>query len=364
MGLIIFLQIVAFSPKRLEQETAPTEITADTLRPTYTDSFVEPTIPKDRVPEYTVEGFQTVSAQSGIKQWRIQAEHAYFYQTDGIVHAREVKSDLYDAQARITKVTSKEAKYFMTSKDLELFGDVRSRMPSGLETLGPYMRYDAATKDLHVPAAYPIEGNSFEEDPKKKVTESFDFKSQGLHYIGREDRADLLSHVVVHVKKVTPKGMEITTIESDRAVIDRKKDRIFFTMLDSRPDDQRYVNISQPGMTSQSRRAEFRINANPKKLRTILALDDVKIVENPKESELTASIAERRRARTEPRRATAGVAEFDSMENLIILRDYPQVYQDHDTITGDVIIVHRESDIVEIDQSNAFSEGKPSDKSL
>lgn len=364
-GALIFFQIVAFSPTRLEEETAPSAITADTLRPNYTDSFVSPTIPKDRVPEYTVEGFQSVSAQSGVKQWLIRAEHAFFYQADGIVHARETYSELYDAQGHITYVTSKEAKYFMTSKNLELFVDVKTTFPTGLETLSPYLRYESATKDIIIPVIYPVEGHNVENDPKKKKQmEHFDFRSKGLHYNGKEDRVNLLSSVVVRVKKQTPKGQEITTIESDFAVIDRKKDKIFFTMLEERPADQRFVKISQPGMTSKSRRAEFLMNANPKRLRTVRALDDVKIVEHPQVPSDYASNPSRRKMSNEPRSATAGVAEFDSERNLILLSDYPQVYQDRDTITGETIIVHRDSDLVEVDQSNAFSEGNENEPDL
>jgi len=364
VGAVIFFQIVAFSPKRLEEEGAPEEITPDALKPNYQDSFVSVTIPADRVPEYTVEGFQSVSSQSGVKQWRVQAERAFFYQADGIIHAREVNSEIYDAEGKITYVTSKEAKFFMTSKDLELFGDVKTTFPTGLETLSPYMLYQASNKDVTVPSAYPVEGHSVEPNPKTKGglsdSESFDFRSKGMHYIGSVNCVDLLSEVVVHVKKKNPgRNPEITTIESDHAGIDRKKNIILFTMLEARADALRFVRITQPGMTSKSRRAEFRIHADPKKVRTMRAMDDVKIEEKPQLSSDYSSNPRRKTRSEKSRYATAGIAEFDSERNAIILRDYPQVYQDRDTITGETIIVYRDSDLVEVDQSNAFSEGNP-----
>jgi lipopolysaccharide export system protein LptA len=350
---------VAFSPSRLEEEGAPEAIDAESLRPNYTDSFVTPTIPMDRIPEYTVEGFQQVSTQAGTKQWLIQADRAFYYQTDGIVHARDVHADLYDAQGKITVVTSKEAKYFMSTKKLELFGDVKTVYPSGLETMSPYMLYQGGTKDVTIPINYPVEGHSIPSRMSPSA-EHFEFHSKGLHYVGSTDRVDLLSDVGVRILKPDPKrGMEVTTIDSDHATIDRKKDLIRFTMLEARPSELRFVKITQPGMTSKSRRAEFRMNAKPRKLRTIKALEDVKIEERPK-IPADASVAERRRAKNaDTRYATAGIAEFDSDKNLIILRDYPQVYQGRDTITGETIIVHRDSDLVEVDQSNAFSEGEP-----
>jgi lipopolysaccharide export system protein LptA len=57
------------------------------------------------------------------------------------------------------------------------------------------------------------------------------------------------------------------------------------------------------------------------------------------------------------RYGTGGRADFESQRNVIVLREFPQVYQDRDTVTGDVIIVHRDTDIVEVEHSNAFSEG-------
>lgn len=360
MGLVIFLQIIAFSPKRLEDDAPPEAIPAGALRPTYTDSFVAPSIPADRVPEYTVDGFQTVSTQSGVKQWRIRANRAFFYQADGIVHALVVNSDIYDDQGRITFVKSKEAKFFMKTRDLELFGDVTTTFPTGLETLSPYLHYQSKNRDVDIPVAYPVEGHSFETDPQKAKLnlekETFDFRARGLRFDGQNDRIHLLSQVVMRVRKKTPRGVEITTIESDYANIDRKKNKVFFTMLEARPDELRFVKISQPGMTSKSRRAEFLMNAS-RKLRTVRALDDVKIVERPKMPSDSSTNVRRRGEAEKPRYATAGVAEFDSEANLIVLRDYPQVYQDRDTITGETIIVHRNSDLVEVDQSNAFTEG-------
>ncbi len=362
MGSLIFIQIVAFSPKKLEEEGAPDAIEATSLRPEYKDSFVSPTIPKDRVPEYTVEGFQQVSIQAGVKQFRIQADRAFFYQADGIVHARGVQADLYDAEGRITVITSKEAKYFMSTRDLELFGEVKTLFPTGLGTESPYMHYDAKSGNVRVPLAYPVAGKSFPIAGAKRApagAERFEFQSKGMDYSAVDDRLALLSEVSVRVIKQDPKkNPEVTTIESDRAIIERKKNTIQFTMLPSRPAETRFVRISQPGMTSRSRRAEFRIDANPRKLRTVRALDDVKIEEKPRLSAEDAQNPRRRARSNTSRYATAGVAEFDSERNLIVLRDYPQVYSDHDTLTGETIIVHRDSDLVEVDQSNAFSEGE------
>jgi LPS export ABC transporter protein LptC len=360
LGAMVFVQIIAFSPRRLDDETLEGPIPAEALRPEIEpDSIVLPSIPEDRIPEYTVDGFQTVSIQEGVRQWKIQAEKAFFYKEDGIVHARVVQADIYDEQARITDVRSAEAKYIMESKDLELFKDVVSRFPTGLKTNSQYLRYRTSDRSIEIPVAYPVHGESFDPAaPQTVPTERFEFRSRGMRYDGKQDQIHLLSNVNVRVMRKTPRGTETTTIESDYAKVDRAKGVISFDMLEARPDELRFVRISQPGMTSRSRKAEFEMDSTTKRLKNVRAIDDVKITEKPALIQDESVNIRRRGVTPSSRYATAGIAEFDSARNVIILMDYPQVYQDHDTITGDTIIVHRATNVVEVDQSNAFSRGE------
>ena len=57
--------------------------------------------------------------------------------------------------------------------------------------------------------------------------------------------------------------------------------------------------------------------------------------------------------------ATGGRADFDSTHDVIKITEFPQCYQDNDTVTGDIIIMHRDTDLVEVEHSNAFSQGTP-----
>ena len=62
------------------------------------------------------------------------------------------------------------------------------------------------------------------------------------------------------------------------------------------------------------------------------------------------------------RYATSGKAVFDTKRDVIVLSEFPQVYQDNDTVTGEVIVLHRDSDVVEVEQSNAFSQGNTEER--
>jgi lipopolysaccharide export system protein LptA len=57
------------------------------------------------------------------------------------------------------------------------------------------------------------------------------------------------------------------------------------------------------------------------------------------------------------RYATAGRAAFDAKKNTIRLTEFPQAYQDDDTVTGEIMIFHRNSELIEIEQSNSINQG-------
>ena len=138
---------------------------------------------------------------------------------------------------------------------------------------------------------------------------------------------------------------DTTTIESDRCLIDRKIQLAQFTMEPYRKSENRFVRITQPGFFAKGRRANLNYGDFAKLLQYMVAYEDVLIRETG-DSQL--------------KYGTGGIAEFDAHRNVIVLKQFPQVYQNDDTVTGDVIVVHRDTDIVEVEHSNAFSQGDSS----
>ncbi|HUP57524.1 MAG TPA: hypothetical protein VM598_08745, partial [Bdellovibrionota bacterium] len=137
--------------------------------------------------------------------------------------------------------------------------------------------------------------------------------------------------------------------------IDRANRHADFTMQPWRPAQVRYVHITQPTLFTRGRRARLNYGDDSAKLlKYLVAYDDVLIKQI--EDKLKPGGARRPPAL---KYATAGQADFDSDRSLIILTRFPQVYQDGDTVTGDLIKVHRETDIIEVEKSNSFSEGTP-----
>lgn len=320
-----------------------------------------PGIPRDRIPDYTLNGFEFVSTDHNQKQWKLLAKKALMYNAEGIVHTIDVTAYLYDAQGATTVVTGLEGKYFMSQRGLEVFGQVHTVFPDGFEVNSEYLRYRPETKRIDIPESLPVAGHGRDSSGEREIS----FTSLGLDYAMRLKEMVLPKNAVVVVanlingepatEKTALKDSDHTQVESDRAVIYREKQIAKFTMSPARPLKSRFVQITQPTLLAQSRRAEMLFGPGAKSLDYLTLFDDAFIRELPKTPRPGQAVP------TDPipvRYGTGGRADFDATRDVIVLRDFPQVYQDQDTVTGEVIVVHRDSDIVEVEHSNAFSEGE------
>jgi LPS export ABC transporter protein LptC len=353
IGLFVIAEIVILSPSPLEEVRV-------SLLPQDPEVFIEeagpslaPGIPRNRIAEYAVDKFHYVSVQSGEKQWKIEANKAFMYNPERLVHSHQVKAFLYDPDDSATLVTGREAKYVLNQKDLEIFGNVHTVFPDGFELQSEYLRYLPNEKRIVIPREYIVHGEGKQSDNQRMR-----FVSQGMDYKMGQAEITLPEAVHMTMTKDTPplsenpqssnasKGTEKddwTLIESDHCLIFRDRNLAHFTMYPHRPDKKRFVHITQPDLFSRSRRADLRYGAQSEALEYLTAFDDVLIKETGKGDAL--------------RYGTGGRADFDNRHSLITLTIYPQVYQDGDTVTGEVIVMHRDTDIIEVKHSNAFTDG-------
>jgi len=359
----IVMQIVALSPSSVEESrdiSAPIE--PDALVP-HERVTLAPGIPKGQVPEYSVDQFNYVSTHESVREWNLIAATAYFYNSARIVHARTVKAYLFDPDGKITVVTGQEAKYTMPAietapkaaagsgkenRDLEVFGDVVTTFPDGFEVHSEYMRYRPDQRSVEIPENYLANGRG-----KDANGEVLSFQSQGMHYSRKAEEIALPRAVKVTVEKQNAKsssksGPDSTVIESDRCIISRAQKLATFTMSPERSLKDRFVRVTQPTMFSKGRRGELNYgdNSEPssKMLHKVALYDDVLVKETSKAGPL--------------RYATAGQANFDSAQDIVVLTKFPQVYENEDTVTGDRITLHRDSDVVEVEHSNSFTAGQ------
>lgn len=372
----IVMQIVALSPNSVEESrdtSAPVE--PETLLPKETGTLA-PGIPKGQVPEYTVDQFNYVSTHESVRDWNLIASTAYFYNSAGIVHARTVKAYLFDPDGKITVVTGQEAKYIMVQpsgtaaqstppkaasagkpgspstndRDLEVFGNVVTTFPDGFEVHSEYMRYRPDQRTVEIPAKYLATGRG--KDTNGQI---LSFKSQGMYYSRKSEQISLPRDVEVTVEKqdlgkttASRSSSDKTVIDSDRCVISREEKLATFTMFPERPIKDRYVRVTQPTMFSKGRRGELNYgdHSEPgsRMVHKVALFDDVLVKETAKNGPL--------------RYATAGQANFEGTQDIVVLTKFPQVYENQDTVTGDKIILHRDSDVVEVEHSNSYSAGE------
>jgi LPS export ABC transporter protein LptC len=334
---IIIAQIVALTPSSLE-ESAPTGMVAidpESLVPETESEITDgPVLGQGRIPDYSVDKFNYVSARGTEKLWRLIAQKAYLYNKENLVHAKGVEASLFDPDGKATLVTGREARYFMNKRDLEVFGDVKAVFPDGFELHSDYLRYRPQVRKVEIPVKYPVMGTG----------QGFEFLSHGMDFSMGESRIVLPESVEFIMDKSPGTHADHTKIESDQCVIFRNRQIAHFTMDPGRPLDKRFVYITKPTLLSRGRRAQLNYGDLSKILQYLVIEEDVLIKETGKKESL--------------RYATSGKAAFDTRRDIIVLSEFPQVYQDNDTVTGEVIIVHRDSDVVEVEQSNAYSQGK------
>jgi LPS export ABC transporter protein LptC len=350
LGLAIVTEVVILSPSQLEQEgSGPNPVDLNTLVMDDLPSLV-PGFPRNQIADYSIDQFKYVCIQNGEKQWRIESSQAFMFSDERLMHARTVHSNIYDPEGQITTIAGDEARYFLNHKDLEVYGNVKTVFPDGFELYSEYLRYLPKEKKILIPTQYHVSGTGHETEDQ-----DFRFESQGLDYAMGSSIIILPKAAVVTILRTGPPAPETsgipqkTVIESDHCYIDRSKNFAHFTMDPHTPLKERFVHITQPTLFARSRSADLNYGNFNKVLQYLVAYDDVLVKET--------------RQKTIPgekyslRYATSGHAEFDTRRDVIIMTQFPQAYENSDTVTGEVLLMHRDSDIIEVSHSNAFSQG-------
>ena len=329
---LLSMQVLVFWPKSLERiELDPFQENVDASRISAEINagapFLAPHVPESGLPEYFLHEFNFVSTRGSEKLWKIHANRARFFVVQDFIHTLEVKAEVYSRDSAPVLIDALEGKTVLENRDMELFGDVVVRFPSSFTIRAPYMKYSARDRKITVPERHPVtgEGNQLK------------FSSWGMNYFVDAQEAHLQREVIVHTQ-------DQTELRSDHALIDRKESSALFTMNSTRMEQERFVRARQPTLTAQARKMTLHFGSQTKAqgVTRLIAEDDVRIDESGENI---------------GRYATAGRAEFEANSNTITLRKFPQVYQDRDTVTGEVIRMHRGSSLVEVERSNAFSEG-------
>jgi LPS export ABC transporter protein LptC len=359
LGVAVVVSVFAIAPSHLEENRSSNSSYIDPKSLASEDQATLATgIPTQRIPEYSVDEFKYASTVGSEKQWKIIADRAFLNNAEKLVHARQIHAYIYDPDGQTTLVTGKEAKFFMNQRDLEIFGDVHTTFPDGFELISDYLRYLPNERKVIIPDKYHVAGDGHE-----KEGQNIQFTSMGFDFAMGRSEIILPENVHMTMIKQQAEGgdgvPDRTVIDSDHAVIHRDKQIADFTMSPARPLSERFVRITQPTLFTRSRRARINYGDFSQMLQYLIAYEDVFIKELPgkKTGAQPGPTATASPAPESLRYATGGRADFDSKSDVIKLTEFPQCYQDNDTVTGDIIIMHRDTDLVEVEHSNAFSQG-------
>ena len=344
-SVLLFAQIVALWPSSMEnrpdaEPTAPptgqTEAAPEAVFPGF-----EP--PGGADPDYGIEGFHYISVLKGLKQWLLDARQADFYSKEQWVYARDVKAQLYSDDQSNIEVRGDFARYSMVTRNLDLGGRVVARFPDGTELRTELLEFRPSQRKVGVPLKYKLRGKGPSNAPAL-----LEFESLGMDGTLPTGSFILNRQVSIRVKSHNPRQAP-TEIQAPHATYRRFEGLMELGPAGEGPSAP--TRLQQGGLKASAHTMEIRLAAGSKKA-SFIARNDVKIEGWRKSGGRS----------TPDRYSTCGRAEFDPEKQEIVLGDYPQVYQDGDTMTGEVIRILRQLDQVEVENTNAFTQGRPSGK--
>ncbi len=330
-GLVLFFvsHFVLLSPSSLEDDFGgmrvihPRDLLG--LLQNEIETLAVSQLPENTPPSYSLRDLRLASSHQGSPEFLLSARKSVSFQQEELTHFR----DLVLTTADQMEIRSKEALYRQKEHVIHLLGDVRVKLPGGVE-----VRTETAElttrPSLHVrvPATVRVEG--LHTKGRNRVT----FSSFGLDYV-----ADSPEHLrLLHQVEVKTKSARNLTILSDSADYSEEEGRLAFTMSDKRPIQQQFVRLTEPAFELKARNLELDLSGE-KELQTVRAEKDVWF-EEVGESGMKTS-------------GTGGRGVYSVENGLVTLSEFPQLYQDRDTITGEIILFHRDTDTIEVRQSNA-----------
>lgn len=282
---------------------------------------------------YTIVNFHYTAVDGETKNWEILAKEAVLYSKSRILLAYQAKIKMFDNQGQITHIEGEQALYKLGLKDIDLEGNVRVTFPDGFWVKTKRAHYSALTQNLS--SADPFEGEAIPN--KGEIMQMW-----GYGFSAHRTGPDIHIPKDAHARLRRFEQEETTDVRSDLANINRFTKTADFRM--ARID--RFVESMQGTLKVRSHQQQATYDQNTKSLKYLTAQDDVLIQETDIE-----------KSKDGLKYATCQKADFLTKESKIVLTGFPSAYQGSDILTGEVIIVHRNENLIEVTQANAFHHG-------
>jgi lipopolysaccharide transport protein LptA len=337
IGLFFFFasHLLLLTPSSLEEDFGTMRI----LKPKDLLSFLknEPESRFDRAfirdtpPSYALRDSILYSTEGGDPKLKLTSRKSNIYQLEQVSHIRNAKAEV---GGRAT-VEAKEALYDMTKASITFLGDVHCTFEGGAE-----VDSDTAVMDLkpviriRIPVTEQVRGR------KMNLSSPVTFTALGLEY---SDDSPKILRLLKSVDVRVHSDRELRIL-SDQATFLPDDGLLHFFMNDDQIIERQFVLAKEPELDLKSRTLDLRL-AQGKELEEATALQDVWFQDRQNSGKMTEG--------------TGGKAVYRPGTNVIHLSDFPQLYQDRDTVTGDSITYHRNTDEVEVSQSNAIYKNEP-----
>jgi len=322
---------------------------------------------------YTIDGFHYTAVEGEAKHWELDATQAILYEKSRLVKSTDARIKMFDDGGQITFIEGDYADYRMGEKDLVLTGNVKVTFPDGFwikthkayysaktgmissdesfygESATPQpaatprpaiIRPVKATQDEMTPTAKPASEVPDENRDLPKKAEQM--QMWGVGFDANKFGPDINIHSKAHVRVRRLDNDEISDVRSDRSRVNRFTKLAYFFMNSSIS----FVESFQGTLHIRSKRQELTYDSMTKLVSYMTANEDVLIKETD-QLKVSSGL----------KYATSQKAEFLTKENKILLSGFPSAYQEHDTLTGELIIIYRDKNLVEVTHANAFHDG-------
>ncbi len=341
IGLLIFFasHLLLLTPSSLEEDFGTMRI----LKPKDLLSFLknEPDSRFDRPfirntpPSYALRDSILYSTEDGQPKLKLTSRKSNLYQAEQMSHIRDARAEVGDRAI----IESKEALYDMANGSILFSGDVHCTFKGGAEV-------DSETAVLEMKPVFRIRIPTTEtvRGRKSNLASPVTFTSLGLEY---SDDSPKLLRLPKAVDARVHSERELRIV-SDQATFAPDEGLLHFFMNEDRIIEQQFVQARESELDLRSRTLDLKL-ASGQELEEATALQDVWFEDRQNPEKTTEG--------------TGGRAVYRPGTNVIRLSDFPQLYQDRDTVTGDSITYHRNTDEVEVIQSNAIYNNQPKARS-
>jgi hypothetical protein len=330
-GLLLFFvsHFVLLSPSSLEDDFGgmrvihPRDLLG--LLQNESETLALNRIPADTPPSYSLRDIRLASSHHQSPELLLLARKTASYQKAQLTHFRDIEAKTAEG---IT-LKAREALQDLQKNEILFLGSVEVRFPAGTEILTETATLITRPRTrVRIPDAIAVRGLHVRD------RNTIRFSSLGLEY-----DADSPEHLhLLHRVRVETRGTRQVTILSDSADYTESRGLLVFSMLPNRPLVQQFVRLEEPSFELQARFLELDLSRD-KEVEMVRAEKDVSFKDTGRQDQVTSG--------------TGGKALYALDSGRITLSEFPQLYQDRDTITGDIILFHRDSDTIEVRQSNA-----------